>query len=46
MKAGPKMAAGGLGLSFARAVARAHGGDITLYSQYNSGTEFTVSLPY
>ncbi len=34
----------GLGLSFARAVARAHGGDITLNSEPGKGTAFSVSL--
>ncbi len=35
----------GLGLSFARAVARAHGGEITVTSVPNEGTTFTVTLP-
>ncbi len=35
----------GLGLSFSRAVARAHGGDITLQSVINKQTIFTVLLP-
>jgi signal transduction histidine kinase len=35
----------GLGLSFARAVARAHGGDITVASRLAEGTTFTVKLP-
>jgi heavy metal sensor kinase len=35
----------GLGLSFARAVARAHGGDIAVASRPEEGTTFTVKLP-
>ncbi len=35
----------GLGLSFSRAVARNHGGDIYLRSQPDCGSEFTVVLP-
>jgi signal transduction histidine kinase len=35
----------GLGLSFARAVARTHGGDIKLTSTPTEGSTFTVSLP-
>ena len=35
----------GLGLSFARAVARAHGGDINLQSQPSKGTTFIITLP-
>lgn len=35
----------GLGLSLARAVAKAHGGDITVFSHLDKGSEFMVSLP-
>jgi len=35
----------GLGLSFARAVARTHGGDIDLTSKPSEGSTFTIILP-
>jgi len=35
----------GLGLSFARAAARAHGGEITVTSEVNNGSTFRVVLP-
>jgi signal transduction histidine kinase len=38
-------AGAGLGLSFARAVARAHGGEITVESSQLSGATFRVELP-
>ena len=35
----------GLGLSRARAIARAHGGDITVQSRLHDGSLFVVTLP-
>ena len=36
----------GLGLSFARAVARSHNGDIQIESEVNKGSVFTITIPY
>ena len=35
----------GLGLCLARSIARAHGGDISVESEINKGSVFTVSIP-
>lgn len=35
----------GLGLSYARYIVTAHGGDITVKSEINKGSEFIVSIP-
>ncbi|MGE5610528.1 MAG: sensor histidine kinase, partial [Bacillota bacterium] len=40
-----KITGSGLGLALAREVVRLHGGDITLKSELNKGSTFTVAIP-
>lgn len=35
----------GIGLAFTKEVARLHGGDVTVHSELDKGTRFTMSLP-
>jgi two-component system sensor histidine kinase VicK len=36
----------GLGLAFCMEVAKLHGGDLTLESELNKGSKFTLQIPY
>jgi signal transduction histidine kinase len=42
---GANKSGSGLGLAIARELARAHGGDVTLFATSNEGTVFRVTLP-
>jgi two-component system, OmpR family, sensor kinase len=41
----PRTEGSGLGLAIAQAIARAHGGELTVQSALGSGTAFTLTLP-
>ena len=41
----PRAEGSGLGLAIAQAIARAHGGELTVQSALGSGTAFTLTLP-
>jgi signal transduction histidine kinase len=43
--AAPRTEGSGLGLAIAQAIARAHGGELTVQSALGSGTAFTLTLP-